>query len=91
VETTRNLLEEIGLEGKRLKMINISSAMAGQFAAAAEEITAEVEKLGPNPLRSNGHGLHAGDQTAENDSAESAIDDEVRDRPITANPEEKVT
>lgn len=91
METTRNLLEEIGLEGERLKMINISSAMAGQFAAAAEEITTEVEKLGPNPLRSNGHGLHAGVQTTENDSEDGVIDDDVRDRPITVNPEEKVT
>jgi hypothetical protein len=35
-------------------MINISSAMAGQFAFAAAEITAEVQRLGPNPLRMNG-------------------------------------
>jgi hypothetical protein len=32
-------------------MINISSAMAGQFAFAAAEITAEIERIGPNPLR----------------------------------------
>jgi F420-non-reducing hydrogenase iron-sulfur subunit len=53
VEYTRKLLEEIGLEGQRLQMINISSAMAGQFAFAAAEITAEIHRLGPNPLRSN--------------------------------------
>ena len=35
-------------------MINLSSAMAGQFAFAAAEITAEIQRLGPNPLRSNG-------------------------------------
>jgi hypothetical protein len=32
-------------------MINISSAMAGQFAFAAAELTAEVQRLGPSPLR----------------------------------------
>ena len=54
VEYTRQLLESIGLEGRRLQMINISSAMGGQFAFAAAEITAEVRRLGPNRLRSNG-------------------------------------
>jgi len=47
----RQLLEEIGLEGRRIQMINISSAMGGQFAFAAAEMTAEVKQLGPSPLR----------------------------------------
>jgi len=51
VEQTRKLLERIGLEGQRLQMINLSSAMAGQFAFAAAELTAEVRRLGPSPLR----------------------------------------
>jgi coenzyme F420-reducing hydrogenase delta subunit len=54
VEATRRLLEAIGLEGRRLQMINLSSAMAGQFAFAAAEITAEIRNLGPNPLREDG-------------------------------------
>ena len=45
------MLEEIGLEGRRVQMINISSAMGGQFAFAAAEITAEIKRIGPNPLR----------------------------------------
>lgn len=51
VEYTRQLLTSIGLEGQRLQMINLSSAMGGQFAFAAAEITAEIQRLGPNPLR----------------------------------------
>jgi len=51
VEEAHKLLEQIGLEGQRLQMINISSAMAGQFAFAAAELTAEIERLGPSPLR----------------------------------------
>jgi coenzyme F420-reducing hydrogenase delta subunit len=47
----RQLLEEIGLEGRRIQMINISSAMGGQFAFAAAEMTAEVKQLGPSPLK----------------------------------------
>ena len=31
-------------------MINLSSAMGGQFAFAAAELTAEIQRLGPNPL-----------------------------------------
>ncbi len=31
-------------------MINVSSAMGGQFAFAAAELTAEIQRLGPNPL-----------------------------------------
>jgi len=54
VEYTRQLLESIGLEGQRLQMINVSAAMAGEFAFAAAEITAEIRRLGPNPLRPNG-------------------------------------
>ena len=32
-------------------MFNLSSAMAGQFAAAATEMAEQVSVLGPNPLR----------------------------------------
>jgi hypothetical protein len=34
-------------------MINVSSAMAGQFASSAAELCAEIEKLGPSPLRAS--------------------------------------
>jgi hypothetical protein len=44
-------LEEVGLEGPRIQMINISSAMGGQFAFAAAEMTSEIKQLGPSPLR----------------------------------------
>jgi F420-non-reducing hydrogenase iron-sulfur subunit len=54
VEFARQLLEEIGLESQRLQMINISAAMAGEFTFAAAEITAEIQRLGPNPLRADG-------------------------------------
>jgi len=32
-------------------MINLSSAMGGAFAWAAAEMTAEIKRIGPNPLR----------------------------------------
>ena len=46
----RDLLEQIGLGGMRIQMINLSSAMGGQFAFSAAEMTAEIQRLGPNPL-----------------------------------------
>jgi coenzyme F420-reducing hydrogenase delta subunit len=51
VQYVQKLLDEIGLNGKRIKMINLSSAMGGQFASAANEMTAEVKNIGPNPFR----------------------------------------
>ncbi len=32
-------------------MINLSSAMGGQFAWSAAEFTEEIRRMGPNPLR----------------------------------------
>jgi coenzyme F420-reducing hydrogenase delta subunit len=46
-----DLLEEIGLGRERIRMVNMSSAMAVQFAEAVESMTQEVRELGPNPLR----------------------------------------
>ncbi len=51
VAMVKDLLNQIGLEPERIEMFNMSSAMASQFAAAAEEMTARVRTLGPNPLR----------------------------------------
>jgi hypothetical protein len=55
-------------------MINISSAMAGQFAFAAAEITAEIQRIGPNPLGSNGQS-----STIENRSHEEEESTQVTD------------
>jgi coenzyme F420-reducing hydrogenase delta subunit len=47
------LLEEIGLDGRRLKMINVSAAMGGQFAQSVAEMTEEIRQMGPSPLCKN--------------------------------------
>jgi F420-non-reducing hydrogenase iron-sulfur subunit len=44
-------LEQIGLERERVRMFNLSSAMAGHFAQAAAEMAEQIAALGPNPLR----------------------------------------
>jgi hypothetical protein len=69
-------LEEIGLEGRRIQMINISSAMGGQFAFAAAEMTAEIKQLGPSPLRRQpANVLRAGIDTDWKEEAKAALSD----------------
>jgi len=51
VEYTRKLMDEIGIDGRRIQMINVSAAMGGQFAFSVAEMTAEIQRIGPNPLR----------------------------------------
>ncbi len=46
----QGLLEQIGLEGERLKMFNLSSAMGVQFAQSAKEFSEKITEIGPNPL-----------------------------------------
>ena len=56
-------------------MINISSAMGGQFAFAAAEITAEIRRLGPNKLRTNGQPLESEPALVEEDEGEGLDED----------------
>lgn len=51
MEHLQQKLEEIGLEPQRVRMVNMSSTMAGQFVAAVIEMTNQIQELGPNPLR----------------------------------------
>jgi hypothetical protein len=41
-------------------MINLSSAMGGQFAWSAAELTEEIRQLGPSPLRVGNGGVEDG-------------------------------
>jgi len=51
VEYVGMLLEEIGLEADRVRMYNLSSGEGPTFAAYAKEMTENIMKLGPNPLK----------------------------------------
>jgi len=51
ITRTQNLLANIGLEPERVKMFNMSSAMAGGFVDAAVEMAETITNIGPNPLR----------------------------------------
>jgi coenzyme F420-reducing hydrogenase delta subunit len=51
VNHVRALLEEIGIEGDRVRMYNLSSGEGPTFAAYAKEMTEHIKALGPNPLK----------------------------------------
>jgi coenzyme F420-reducing hydrogenase delta subunit len=51
VNYTRDMLAEVGLEKERLRMVNISAAMARPLADTITDMVETVRKLGPNPLR----------------------------------------
>jgi coenzyme F420-reducing hydrogenase delta subunit len=50
VQYVANLLDEIGLGRERVAMVNLSTAMGPQFAETVTEMTAKIQKLGPNPI-----------------------------------------
>jgi coenzyme F420-reducing hydrogenase delta subunit len=47
----QKLLEEVGIDGERVRMYNLSSGEGPTFAAYAKEMTEHIKKLGPNPLK----------------------------------------
>jgi F420-non-reducing hydrogenase iron-sulfur subunit len=50
-ERIRSILDEIGLGGERLKMVNLSDSMASAFVQYMQEIMETIKALGPNPLK----------------------------------------
>lgn len=46
----RSILDEIGLGSERLKMVNLSDAMASAFTQNMQEAVETIRTLGPNPL-----------------------------------------
>ncbi len=55
VNYVKGLLKEIGLEPERVRMFNMSSAMANLWAGAVTEMDELIRRLGPSQLRGNGH------------------------------------
>ncbi len=74
VNYTRDLLEEIGIEKERLRMVNISAAMARPLADIITDMVETIRKLGPSPLR-NAEGRMRNAET-ENPKLETAAKNE---------------
>jgi len=49
----RDMLDQIGVGRDRLKMVNLSAAMAPTFVQSVKEIVEMVRSLGPNPLKAS--------------------------------------
>jgi F420-non-reducing hydrogenase iron-sulfur subunit len=64
VEHTRKILKEIGLEEDRLRMVNVSAAMARPLAKHIIDMVETVRRLGPSPLRKNEEENHGQDAHA---------------------------
>jgi F420-non-reducing hydrogenase iron-sulfur subunit len=50
---TRDFLSESGLEKERIRMINISAAMARPFIEHINDMVETLKKIGPSPLNRN--------------------------------------
>jgi coenzyme F420-reducing hydrogenase delta subunit len=51
----REMLAEIGVGDTRLKMVNLSAAMAPTFVESVQEMVNTVRALGPSPLKETQH------------------------------------
>jgi F420-non-reducing hydrogenase iron-sulfur subunit len=49
----REMLAEIGVGGERLKMVNLSAAMAPTFVESVQQMVNTVRALGPSPLKTS--------------------------------------
>jgi F420-non-reducing hydrogenase iron-sulfur subunit len=54
------VLDEIGLGGERLKMVNLSDSMAPELVQQLWDMVAKARALGPNPLKSSNQNESAG-------------------------------
>lgn len=52
--TLKKVLEQLGLEPGRLRLEWISASEGDRFATVIKDMTKEIKKLGPNPLRARG-------------------------------------
>lgn len=50
----RRVLEQFGLEPERLRLEWVSASEGDRFAMVVKDMTEEIKKLGPSPLRAGG-------------------------------------
>jgi F420-non-reducing hydrogenase iron-sulfur subunit len=53
VNAIRTILEECGIDKERLRMVNISAAMAINLVEVIFDMVDNIKQLGPNPLKTN--------------------------------------
>jgi coenzyme F420-reducing hydrogenase delta subunit len=60
-ERVCEILDEIGLGGERLRMVNLTDSMASEFVQELRDMVAKARALGPNPLKSSKQNESAGE------------------------------
>ena len=50
----KKVLEQLGLEPERLRLEWVSASEGDRFATVIKDMTEEIKKLGPSPLRAGG-------------------------------------
>lgn len=50
VEQAKRILDDLGLDGRRVELFNLASNQAFKFFEATEEMVRRVGQIGPNPL-----------------------------------------
>ncbi len=50
----KKVLEQLGLEPERLRLEWVSASEGDRFAKVVKDMTGEIKKLGPSPLRNGG-------------------------------------
>jgi coenzyme F420-reducing hydrogenase delta subunit len=50
VAYAKQLMDEIGIDGRRLEMYHIGASDAPNWARAVQEMTDRARELGPNPI-----------------------------------------
>ncbi len=61
VEYAKELIQDAGIDSRRLEMFNMSASMAQKFVQAVHTMTERLKELGPSPLRES-----AGERATEN-------------------------
>ena len=51
MQYAKKLLDEVGIDSKRLEMFNMGASDAQKFTGAADEMTERARELGPNPIK----------------------------------------
>jgi len=54
INLLKNVLEQFGIEPERLRLEWISASEGDRFATVIKDMTEQIKKLGPNPLKRKG-------------------------------------
>lgn len=51
VQRVKEILEKVGLDGRRVEMYNLSAGQGARWAEICREMYARIKELGPSPIR----------------------------------------